>query len=225
MRIRVGLVLGAVAIVVGTYLTGTRGALVGVVALLLWLVACRTAIKPPLKLLVVGVAAIAVMIVTGAIDQMAHLLDFGSRSTGTLTGRTPLWENARAIWSENFWFGGGAWASRATAGVDAHNVILEFGSALGVVGVVIFVLLVWASLRLNRSATNTQTLILGGFIAVIAAPYLSGAWETSPAAWIALASFAQLQVLRGSFEPPRTAPKRARSAAPARRSRSTESSF
>jgi O-antigen ligase len=203
LRIRVGLIGTGIAMIIGMNLTGSRGALISVVAFVVWLLACRASKRPPIRLLVAAIFAVAVIIATGVLDTASGAVDFGSRATGDLSGRIPLWEAARTIWSEHPWIGSGMWASRTLniSQIDAHNVILEVGSSLGIVGVAIFLALIWSTLRVRPNSGPVVRIVVGAFLAVAATPYLSGAWEPSPASWILLAIIARVAVLDGDPPP------------------------
>jgi O-antigen ligase len=187
------LVIIGAAIVVGIELTGTRGAELGLACLLVWLLMCKVAKKPPIRLLLLILTVAAVTISTGIIDQLLGSVDFGSRGDGTLSGRLGLWAAARDLWATSPWTGQGMWAMRASNpnGLDAHSLFLELGSALGIVGVVLFIALLWSILgRDTRHADPRLRPFLVGALLMASAPaYLSGAWEPTPVSWVLLAIF------------------------------------
>jgi O-antigen ligase len=204
--VKLGLVTIGAAIIVGIELTGTRGAELGIACLLLWLLMCRIAKTPPIRTLLIALGVIAVGIGTGFLNQVLAATDFGSRGDGTLSGRIGLWETARELWSLSPWIGNGMWAMRHSNpnGVDAHNVFLELGSALGAVGVLLFVALLWSILgRDTRSPDQRLRLLLVGAVLAASAPaYLSGAWEPTPASWMILAIFSSISVFTQSEDLP-----------------------
>lgn len=199
---KLGLVGVGAAIIVGIELTGTRGAELGVVCLLAWLLLCRTFRTPPIRLLTVTLTAIAIGITTGLLDPVMGLLDFGSRGGGGLSGRLSLWPIARELWNSSPWVGNGMWAMRASNpwGVDAHSVFLEIGSALGIIGVGLFVALLWSILVTGTRSVEKRVrfLVIGSLLAVSAPAYFSGAWEATPTAWMILAIFSRISVLAAS---------------------------
>jgi O-antigen ligase len=187
------LVIIGAAIVVGIELTGTRGAELGLACLLVWLLMCKVAKRPPIRTLLLILALAATAISTGIIDQVLGSVDFGSRGDGTLSGRLGLWGMARDLWAASPWTGQGMWAMRASNpnGVDAHSLFLELGSALGIVGVILFIALLWSILGRDTGAADPRLrfFLIGALLAASAPAYLSGAWEPTPASWVLLAIF------------------------------------
>lgn len=192
------------ALILGVYLSDTRGAFIGLAFLVLWLLICafcRT--RPPLKMLVLAVLVTTWAIATGAFDRASLAVEsFFGRETGDWSGRLIIWPIAREDWAEHFLFGGGAstFFLRGTVGVGAHNLILELGTGLGLVGVILYLLFLWSSLGKRPTAAGEKLgpVLIGSFIAVSAFSYLTGHWELSPAAWIALAVFSRIGLLGGN---------------------------
>lgn len=81
----------------------------------------------------------------------------------TLSGREELWNKAIGMYNENPVFGYGIGAFQEKYGVYTHNIILEIGVSLGVVGVLIFFAyaLYYLSLLLKTSADYRLPKILG----------------------------------------------------------------
>jgi O-antigen ligase len=190
---------GATALIItGLIVSDTRGAHLGAGCLLAWLVICAVTRHQPLKLVVLIVIVSAVCIATGVTDEASLAFESGSRVTGDWSGRLTIWPMAREMWAQNPLVGVGAGAFIVTSGlgVGAHNVILQTGTGLGLVGVSLLVALIWTALAPKRSeATPDQTLLVGAFLAASAPMYLSGMWESAPAAWMAIAIFARVDVL------------------------------
>jgi len=80
--------------------------------------------------------------------------DAGSaaRATGDLAGRLTIWPEARQVFGEHLLVGVGAGGFRAvgTSGIGAHDVVLELGAGLGLVGIALFLGLIVASLTTTR---------------------------------------------------------------------------
>lgn len=184
------LLVASVGIFVGLQITGTRGAALGALILAIWVIACWIVKRPPFAALVLAVTSMSVIIATGSLEGWLRSLDYGDRATGDLSGRLNIWPVARTLWDESWLVGSGPWAMRASTnpGIDAHNFILEIGSAQGIIGVALFIALLVAALWWdNRDADpRFRKFIIGAFIAASAPAYLSGAWETTAAAWVLL---------------------------------------
>lgn len=198
---RLWLTAAGASIVLGIVLSDTRGALIGLGLMVAWLLMCFAAKTPPLRLLVGTVIVAAVAITTGAVDQASLAFEnvFG-RATGDWSGRLIIWPIARDFWvsGDNFWFGSGAGTFQLSNyfEVGAHNLILELGTGLGLVGVLIYVAVLWTSLgRRSTVADARGKILLGCFIAASALSYLTGFWDHSPAAWIGVAVFSRLGLL------------------------------
>lgn len=192
------LLSGATALLItGLVVSDTRAAHLGVACLLAWVVVCAVTRRRPLTLVVLIVLVSAFCIVTGVTDEASLVFESGARVTGDWSGRLTIWPLAREMWAQNplIGVGAGAFITTSGIGVGAHNVILQTGTGLGLVGVSLVVALIWAALAPKQQASAAQTLLVGAFITASAPMYLSGMWETAPAAWMALAIFARVSVL------------------------------
>lgn len=201
------LLLTAIAIgfAVGVEATDSRGAYIGLLLVVTWLALSKMLSRPPLRALIIALAGASIVTIFGFMDDRLGALDFGDRATGDWSGRLDLWPAARLIWQEHLWGGVGAGRFAEVSGyeIGAHNVFLHLGAGLGVVGVA-FYIAVWVfSLRPPVKAGPEAALIVGSFIAASAPAYLTGYWETAPAAWMALALFSRVGVigLRSVNEP------------------------
>ncbi|WP_160175906.1 O-antigen ligase family protein [Cryobacterium roopkundense] len=202
---RVWLLVCTGLLLVAVWYSETRGALLAVGMMAGWIVVYR--IAPALLVRVVwgAVAVSAAAIATGVADALLRTTDAGSaaRATGDLAGRLTIWPEARQIFGEHLIEGVGAGGFRAinTWGVGAHDVILELGTGLGIVGIVLFLGVVVSSLTSTHWAHSVRLrpLLVGTFLLSCAPLYLSGHWELSPAGWIVLALFSCMALL---FEPP-----------------------
>jgi O-antigen ligase len=200
---RVFLAAAAVGALLGLQLTGTRGAAVGAVSLALWLLSCRALSRPPVKALIIALASAAIIITSGLLDLSLRLVDFGSRSTGDLSGRLLLWPAARELWSQSWLVGSGLSSVRTAGGfgLDAHSVFLEIGSAQGFIGVALFVAFLTATLGYDTrlAPSRFRGMVLGSFLAAMAPAYLTGAWEATPAAWMLLLIFSRIGTVGSDF--------------------------
>lgn len=195
------LILGATLtfIVIGIIISDTRGALLGLLLVAIWLFISNVFRRPPLTGAVTVLAIVALIIATGVADKASLAWESGARATGDWSGRLVIWPWAREVWATNPWFGVGAGGFRETNayGVAAHNIILQTGTGLGIVGVVLLLALIWTALAWTPSGGEhpKRALLVGAFIMASAPAYLSGVWETAPASWVVLAIFARLDVL------------------------------
>lgn len=182
----------AALLVAGLVISDTRAAQLGAACLVVWLLWCGVTRRHPLKLVVFAVLVSAFCLVTGISDNASLAFESGARATGDWSGRLLIWPAARHMWFENPVIGGGAGTFIVTNGfgIGAHNIILQTGTGLGLIGVGLLVGLIWTAL-----ARTGQPLILGAFLVSSAPLYLSGMWETAPAAWMALAILARAGVL------------------------------
>lgn len=105
----------------------------------------------------------------------------------------------REVFATHFLTGIGAagFQSVDPLAVGAHNIILELGSGLGIIGVGLFVAMFIFTLRGATRGTDVKlrALLIGSLLLTTAPMYLSGHWELSPAGWIALAVFSRIPVL------------------------------
>lgn len=198
---RLWLAAAAASIVFGIVLSGTRGALIGLGLMSVWLLMCWAVKTPPIRMLVAAVLVGAAAITTGAVDKASVAFEsmFG-RATGDWSGRLIIWPIARDTWfsEDNLWFGLGAATFRLTNvfQVGAHNFVLEVGTGLGIVGVLLYVAILWASLGARPAGSDPRARILTGcFIAASAFSYLTGYWDYAPAAWVGVAVFSRLGLL------------------------------
>jgi len=187
-----GYLVAGAFLTVGIMLAGARASLVALVALGLWVAITYFLRRPPLKALLVVVGVAFAVVISGIADGSLFVFDdTADRSTGGLSGRLDLWPLARSWWLDHFFVGSGtsSFQSSNPYYAGAHNLVLELGTGLGIVGVVGFVLVVVVALKRGNS------FLVGGFIAVSTASYLTGHWEAAPAAWVGLAIFSGSAVL------------------------------
>ena len=196
----------AVLVGVGILLAGSRGTFVGLALLAAWLLISRILSKPPLWVFVGAAAFVALILTVGIIDRLLPAVEYIlGRPTGTWSGRLLIWPIARDWWVDHFFIGSGA-STLAVANpmkIGAHNLILELGAGQGIVGVAIFIAFLWFTFA------KQPPLLVGCFIAVTMASYLTGHWDLAPAAWAVLALFSRSELVDVA-----SVTKRARAAKP-----------
>ncbi|QTE29022.1 O-antigen ligase family protein [Pengzhenrongella sicca] len=179
---------------------GSRGAFLGAVLVLAWLVTWRlfpfVGVTVPVLLLCVGVF----MTLTGWGDNTLRLLDAGSlRTTENLAGRLAVWPYARESISENPFvgIGAGGFSTINPFGIGAHNVPLEVAAGLGLIGLCLLAASAFSALLAETRTVEplTRRLLVGTLIAASGPILLSGHWEVAPAGWFALALFSRIGVL------------------------------
>lgn len=198
---RAALIVGAVGLVVGVEATGTRGAYASIVFIGIWLATCRLGRHAPIAPLLFLITGGFLIISIGRWDPLLSSLEFGDRATGDWSGRLLLWPAARELWSDNFLFGVGyaGFGYVTDFGIGAHNAVLQIGTGTGVVGVLLFTGVWVSSLRASiRRGGPVAAILVGAFLAAVMPAYLTGFWESAPAAWIALAIFSRLGVVAGT---------------------------
>ncbi len=189
-----------ISLTVAIWSSGTRGALVAIALLALWVVVYRISPEKMLKFAWLAVGVSAAAIVTGAAESVLTAVDsLSSRSTGDLSARLIVWPIARHVFEQHILTGAGSggFSSLDPIGIGAHNVILEIGAGLGVVGVIFFLGVYISSLVSATRATpaRLRSLLVGALLLVSSPIYLSGQWELSPAAWIVLGLFSRVPLL------------------------------
>lgn len=198
--IRAGIVLVFLASVAVILASGTRGAWIATGLLGLWILVFKISPKFFFRVAALLTVIAAVVILTGLADNWMTELDNNAvRSAGDLSGRLIIWPYAREVFQASFVFGiglGGFFALNSL-GLGAHNVILEYGTGTGIVGVALFLSLYIAILRrCKRVSDHSLGLYAAGAFLVVSAPiYLSGYWNNSPAGWIVLALIGSVSVI------------------------------
>jgi O-antigen ligase len=181
---------------------GSRAAVLSAVFLLLWTVGHRFVPRIGIPALCAAIFVAQLGTFTGAVDGALRLVDAGTiRGTGDLAGRLTSWPLARQLFEEHFIVGVGAGGFPAINPyrIGAHNLFLELGTGLGLLGIVLFVGTVFTALvRSTRTVEpRFRNLVIGSLLAAWAPIYLSGHWELSAAAWVAIALFSRITVLAG----------------------------
>lgn len=195
------------ALVVGNayliYLTGTRAAWIAAALIALWVVFARTPARLRFGVVAVSTGIVALAILTGAADALLlNFDDASARATGDLSGRITIWPTAREAIGTGLFIGLGAgtFPSMNVLNIGAHNVLLEIGAGLGLIGILLFAATYIASFR--ASLTTPHAYHHAGTLLIASAPlYLSGHWELSPAAWLVLALCTRLGVPEPTRKP------------------------
>ncbi|WP_020579241.1 O-antigen ligase family protein [Actinopolymorpha alba] len=196
--VKVLLIGAAAAMTFGIIQSGCRGALIGVVVTIAWLPAQRLVRRSGITVLCVGISLIAGVLSSGIGTTWLVALDAMSvRSSGDLTYRLILWPLARQTFGENWLLGIGAggFSSLPPLWLGAHNVVLEIGSGLGIVGLAIFVAVIGASLVTSTRLAPDRGLVVGSLLVCWTPMWLSAHWELEPALWLVLAVFSRIAVL------------------------------
>jgi O-antigen ligase len=172
------------------YLINTRGALLSVAAMAIWLLIIATIprLRTIGKALPVVALAAAILISAGALNPILLLVDvLLGHATGDLSGRFPVWEIAReAIASAPvLGVGAGAFPLSNPSQIGAHNVLLTMWLDLGVVGLVCFALLLVYGLRPGFSGSDAgwPSAVLGLFACFYFPIAVTGHTELSPFIW------------------------------------------
>ncbi|HZQ16580.1 MAG TPA: O-antigen ligase family protein [Gaiellaceae bacterium] len=135
--------------------SGSRGPVVGLLAALVVLVALTVTdrrLRSRLGRIAVGVTAAvvaaALIVPSSAFDRSVSFL-LGDTSGLSSNGRTELWSKALSLFGSHFFtgVGTGGFSNYAASDNYPHNILLEAGAELGVVGLTIVVLLLFVSLR------------------------------------------------------------------------------
>lgn len=198
--------LALLALWAGVLLNGTRGAVIAMVVLVVWLLAARFAPRGAFRWLVGVVIGANVVVFTGWLDSWLRTNTARSvRETGDLNGRLRIWSFAREAFWERPFLGHGLDGIVALRGnpldTAAHNALLDAGVGLGLAGITLFVATLWAALSQAREWPHDQRyLVVGAFIAVSAPITLSGYWSEAPVFWLALGLFSGIGALRAGLD-------------------------
>lgn len=191
----------ACAFYVGILLNGTRGAVIAMVLLPVWLLASRFRPRSAFHGLVALALGANIVIFLGLADRVLRDDTISSaRETGDLNGRLLVWPVAReAFWDQPLL--GHGLDSLMTLAMNpvktaAHNAWLDTAVGLGVVGLSLFIAIIWFSLSDSAAwRSDLRYVVVGAFIVVSVPITLTGYWTESPLFWGALALFSGLGVL------------------------------
>ncbi|MCX4473376.1 O-antigen ligase family protein [Micromonospora sp. NBC_01655] len=186
-------------------LTGSRGAAIGVLLGLAALLAARFWPRPTVLVLGLLGPGLLFLVPLGRTPDwtMTWLDSMYGRATGDISGRLWLWPYAITTWSEHPLIGSGPGVLIATNpyGVGPHNLLLTVGNDLGLIGVLLYFGTITAALVTTARAAPVGRLLVCGFAALMLPIWLTGQWEASPAAWLALAMLTVLPTLRAPAPP------------------------
>ena len=188
------------AIYWGIGLTGARGGLLGFALALLWWLCPPRMRSVAWRVMVPGVCLFVVAVSSGVLDAGLRALfpASHSREIGDLNGRLTVWPIARGVLEDHPVLGAGAgsFPSFNPWSIYAHNVLLDVGTGLGFVGIVLFVaLLATVFVQGSKGARTFERDCCAGLtVLALLPPLLSGYWYASPAVWVVLALCSRLNV-------------------------------
>ena len=183
---------------VGVLLNGTRGAVIAAYALGVWWLVARRDARRSWRSAVVAVVVAFAAVFSGVLDAtLRATAGTSDRERGDLNGRLSVWPDAREEFWDHPFLGRGVDSFAATnpLRIAAHNALLDVGTGLGVLGIVLFVALIWQALK--PSDDSIQYLALGGFLVASAPILLTGFWIESPMFWLALGLFSKIPAVLG----------------------------
>lgn len=174
-------------------LLGTRGAMISVVLLVCWALIYKLVNRR----IVVGLALVSifslVFISFGVFDLLLSSFDMydADRATGDLSGRLDVWPLARNLIYENLFLGIGigAFSSYNPIGIGAHNFILTMLLELGLIGFILFSIVLIRGLMpgFYVDAPRISRYVTGSFICYWTPIALTGHWELAIPSWLIFA--------------------------------------
>ncbi|WP_334170164.1 O-antigen ligase family protein [Zoogloea sp.] len=130
------------------------------------------------------------------IDLVEFFATGGGSVNENLSGRSDVWPLAFDYFSNNIigGIGVGAFAVVNPYGFGVHNVPLSLAAELGVVGFLLYFLIIWAVMyqAIFRASNPVSRGVALNLLAVWIPISLSGVWESVPVAWAAFALVAAL---------------------------------
>jgi hypothetical protein len=210
-RFKVGALMGSLAcgllLYVGILLNGTRGALIGFVALLVWLGFTRingVMFDWLLGAFVVGSAIVSMGILEGWISGEAG--GGTARTSGDLSGRLALWPLARRAIVERPILGHGvdSFQGMNSLGSNAHNWALDVTVSVGLLGLFLFVGVLYLAVVVEPRGWRDprRTTVVGAYIIVSTPILLTGFWIQSSVFWLSLAIISRLAVVESKGSVP-----------------------
>lgn len=196
------LALALGAMYVGILLNGTRGALLATLLLAPYVLASQFRPTLVFRCTIFGIVGTGIAIFVGWLgEDLVPFVQQSARETGDLNGRLTVWPIARHAFLERPIQGHGAGAlpglTENPYGIAAHNALLDVASGVGILGLVLFVGILWSALfRDTRTCPSpTRELLIGSFLLVSAPLLLSGYWIESPVFWGIVGLFSRVSVL------------------------------
>ncbi|MER7442050.1 O-antigen ligase family protein [Micromonospora avicenniae] len=188
--IRFLLLLPLPVLALGVLLNGTKGALVALVLIPAYLIASTFLPRLALAAAAIAVPVLLVLVPLGLGNATLLRFDtsFGQRSTGDASGRLLVWPDAIATWSESLFvgIGTGMYPVVNSLGIGAHNLLLTVGNDLGLVGVAGYAAVFLLALGTHARRHTQARRHVGLYIVTLFPIWLTGHWEVSLGAWLAL---------------------------------------
>ncbi|MER7469957.1 O-antigen ligase family protein [Micromonospora sp. NPDC000018] len=174
----------------GVLLNGTKGALVALLLVPVYLAVSKVLPRVALAVAAVGVPALLVLVPLGLGQDILLGFDsgFGQRTTGDLSGRLLIWPDAAASWSDSLLLGigVGAYPLVNPLGVGAHSLLLTVGNDLGLVGLLGYVAVFALALGAYARGFPPARRRAGLFVVTLSPIWLTGHWEVALGAWLTL---------------------------------------
>lgn len=178
---------------VGIVTTGTRGAILGLACLAIWILVTRVAV--PFWPLTASAVGLLVLTSSGLVDNLIGNLDLGNRDEAGLSGRLPLWAAARTAWADSPFLGIGLGGTRQlnSLHLPTHNMLLENGATLGLAGLFLLVAFLLAALtdRISALSQDEKHVRLGAVIITLLPIAMSSGWDATATGWVAVAILSQ----------------------------------
>lgn len=174
---------------VATTMTGSRGALISLALIGVWVVLHPLVARWANLVGRVAWLALPTLAVSGVLDEALRPAKATIRETGDLNGRLTIWPLARELFHEHPLRGTGAGTFEFISGlgIRTHNAFLSYASETGIVGLVLFLTATWR-LGVTPLRDGSERLMVGVAVLLAAAPILyTGAWDRSPVFWLSLA--------------------------------------
>lgn len=178
-------------------LTGSRTSLIAAIPFGLYLVGTRQ-IQPKTKLLVVSILIISLLALLPFIPSniLSRLGTLGSSiEAGDIGGRVDLWERALFEFSQHPFTGIGSGVIDSAIGSAAHNTFVSVLAETGIVGFVIFLLVLAMAFLMALNAPNGNAGLWVAIFLTWVIGVLSLSWEFRKLTWL----FLNFIVIEGSI--------------------------
>jgi O-antigen ligase len=197
------LMLAGMALIYYTItLLGTRGAQISVILTTLVLMSERLMNRNIAVLTAASLILIGISFSLGFLSPFLQWVDsFSERSTGDLSGRLLIWNEAIKFISQNLALGvgPGAFIKLNSFEVGAHNLFLTIMLDIGLIGLTVFVFFlysIYSTMKKNGAIGAKLFLALLVYWMPMA---LSGHWETAPFSWAVVAFAINASAYQQSF--------------------------
>jgi O-antigen ligase len=174
----------------GVLLNGTKGALVALVLVPVYLAVSRILPRVALAVVAIGAPTLLALVPLGLGQDLLLGFDtsFGQRTTGDLSGRLLIWPDAAATWSDSLILGVGAGAYPIISpfGVGAHSLLLTVGNDLGLLGLLGYATVFGLALGTYAKHSPHAGRRAGLFVVTFFPIWLTGHWEVALGAWLTL---------------------------------------